>query len=456
VIACNKKSGSNIDKGSTTPIIKNLGAGLVLRRSSPADAGALAEFCGLVHSDVPGKSDDIVAAWTRDLLTRPHPTFHADDFTVVEETGTGRIVSTLNLISQTWTYDGIPFKVGRPELVGTLPEFRNRGLVRLQFDEIHRWSAERGELVQAITGIPFYYRLFGYEMALDLDGARSGFEMNLPTLATGEGEPYIFRPAGEADIPFMTEVYDYSCLRYPITCVRDAALWRYELFGRSKAVATVFCIIEKVNGEPVGMLRYRPILGKNGMTIMMYELRPGGSWLDVTPGLARYIWKTGQEYSRLEGRPCTAFTFAFGESHPAYEAFEERLPHVQPSYAWYLRVPDLPGFIKHVAPALEKRLAGSIATGFTGEKCISFYRDGLRLTFEDGKLKDVEPWKPGPKELEGNLAFPGLTFLQLLFGYRSLEELRKSFADCWWDTNETRALFNALFPKKASQVYPVS
>src|SRR5512143_559145 len=151
-------------------IIRELGAGLILRRSSPEDAEALAAFCGEIHSEEAGKSDPQVTAWTRDLLTRPHPRFHPDDFTIIEEVSSGRIVSTLNLISQTWTYDGIPFGVGRPELVGTLPEYRNRGLVRLQFEEIHRWSAERGEMVQAITGIPFYYRLFGYEMALDLTG----------------------------------------------------------------------------------------------------------------------------------------------------------------------------------------------------------------------------------------------------------------------------------------------
>ncbi len=187
----------------------------------------------------PDKSDDLIAAWTRDLLTRPHPRFHPDDFTVVEETSTGRIVSTLNLISQTWTYDGIPFNVGRPELVGTLPEFRNRGLVRLQFDVIHRWSAERGEMVQAITGIPYYYRLFGYEMALDLDGMRSGFEINVPALKHGESEPCTFRPALESDIPFMAKVYQDSCSRYPVACVRDAAIWRYELFGRSDRYPTV-------------------------------------------------------------------------------------------------------------------------------------------------------------------------------------------------------------------------
>ena len=126
-------------------ILRDLGNGLVMRRSTPQDADALAEFNRLIHAD--NEADgQCLAAWTRDLLTRPHPTFSPNDFTIIEEVATGRIISTMNLISQTWSYEGIKFGVGRPELVGTLPEFRNRGLVRMQFEEIHKWSAERGEM----------------------------------------------------------------------------------------------------------------------------------------------------------------------------------------------------------------------------------------------------------------------------------------------------------------------
>jgi hypothetical protein len=156
-------------------ILHDLGNGLIMRRSTPADADALAAFNGRIHGENEQDSQR-VAAWAHDLLARPHPTMNADDFTVVEESATRRIVSSMNLIPQTWTYEGIEFGVGRPELVGTDPEFRNRGLVRAQFEEVHKWSAERGHLAQAITGIPYYYRLFGYEMTLDLAGRRFGYE----------------------------------------------------------------------------------------------------------------------------------------------------------------------------------------------------------------------------------------------------------------------------------------
>jgi len=203
-------------------IIRNLGDGLVMRRSRPQDAPLLAEFNARVHSDYgPDQPDQGVAAWTRDLLERPHPTFSADDFTIVEDSSSAKIVSALNLISQKWSYAGIPFGVGRPELVGTLPGYRNRGLVRAQFEVVHAWSAQRGELVQAITGIPYYYRQFGYEMALDLDIGRFGYKPHIPRLKDGETEPYHIHPAVEADLGFISSLYASSCRRYLVSCVWD-------------------------------------------------------------------------------------------------------------------------------------------------------------------------------------------------------------------------------------------
>src|SRR5512138_3220483 len=117
-------------------ILRDLGNGLVMRRSTSEDADALAAFNGRIHGEDELDSKR-VAAWTHDLLARPHPTMNPDGCTIVEEAATGRIVSSMNLIPQTWTYEGIEFGVGRPELVGTLPEYRNRGLIRAQFEEVH-------------------------------------------------------------------------------------------------------------------------------------------------------------------------------------------------------------------------------------------------------------------------------------------------------------------------------
>jgi hypothetical protein len=439
------------------PILRDLGHGLILCRSTADDAEAVAEFNSHINSEEGfDKPDERVRAWTRDLLTRPHPTFYADDFTLVVEAASGRIISSMNLISQTWAYEGIPFGVGRPELVGSLPEYRNRGLVRAQFEEVHRWSAERGELIQGITGIPFYYRLFSYEMGMELGGGRTGYEAQLPKLKEGEREPFTIRPATEADIPFLMEVYSHACKRRLITCIRDEAIWRYELTGQSRDNCERFeyCILERGDtNEPAGYFNHHTSTWGGGLEAHHFELKPGISWLEATPPVARYLWRMGEITPDQNGKPTarTNYSFWFGSDHPAYDVFRDQLPRIRDPYAWYIRVPDLPKFIQHIAPALERHIASSAIVGYTGEARINFYRSGLSLILDKGRLGPIESWKPSNED-RGNAYFPDLSFLQLVFGYRTFEELEQSYADCYYKDDERRVLLNTLFPKKASSV----
>jgi len=444
-----------------TTILRDLGDGLIMRHSTPADASNLAEFNARVHSENgPDQPDWKVAAWTRDLLERPHPTFDVGDFTIVEDTASGKIVSSLNLISQTWSYAGVTFGVGRPELVGTLPEYRNRGLVRAQFEVVHQWSAQRGELVQAITGIPYYYRQFGYEMALDLDSGRFGYKPNIPELADGQAEPYQIRPAVEADLGFIGSLYETACQRYKVSCVWDEALWRYELVGKSKQNVDRLevCVIQTPDSSRVGFLAHPHYNWKEGALVAMaFEIAPGHSWAAVTPTVIRYLAATGEAYAAQSGGTgLGSFGLWLESGHPVYEVVHTRLPSVLRPYAWYLRVPDLPAFIRRITPALEKTLEASSFAGYTGELKLTFYRGGLKLSFGKGRLSGVEAWKPEPHSYSGDAAFPDLIFLKLLFGYRSLDELGYAFPDCLWKNDEAYGLLNALFPKLPSCILAVS
>jgi hypothetical protein len=440
-------------------ILRELGDGLVLRCSTPADADRLAEFNSIIHSDFgPETPDERIGFWVRDLLTRPHPTFDPADFTIVEDTRTGKIVSSLNLITQTWSYGGIPFGVGRPEVVGTHPDFRKRGLVRLQFEEVHDWSRNRGQVVQAITGIPNYYRQFGYEMALDLGGGHVGFEPQLPRLKEGEVETYRIRPAVENDISFLVQVKAHADKRSLVTCLLDENNWRYEMLGTSpkNVNRSEIRIIETVLGEPVGYLTHPWFNWDNGLVMTSYELKPGVAWMAVTPAVARYLWKTSQEYAVISGKPVSSYGFWLGLNHPSYEVFREKLPRIRDPYAFFLRVPDLAGFLRLVTPVLENRLAASeLVIGHTGKLRLNFYRSGVELNFERGRMTGIDSFIPTSSQ-DGDAAFPDLSFLQLLFGYRSFDELQLSFADCWDRSEEARVLVNMLFPKQPSFVLPVA
>lgn len=438
------------------PILKDLGDGLVLRRSTPDDAEALGQFNGEIHGENPQDAEG-VAAWTRDLLVKPHPTFHTDDFLIIEDTTAGKIVSSLNLISQTWMYEGISFPVGRPEIVGTDPAYRNKGLVRKMFEVIHQWSCERGELVQVITGIPYFYRQFSYEMGLNLSGGRAGYEPQVPKLEEGKEEPYLVRLAVPADIPWLEKMYARECRYSMISAEWNDELWQYEIEGKSQPHVNrwVPCVIEDRTGKPVGYLVHPAIDWGGTMVATRYELDEGVSFLAVTPSVIRYLMEIGKKFTAEGKRDLNGFGFWLGESHPVYTVIPGRLPRVQKPYAYYVRVPDLAAFLQRIAPVLEKRLAASPCTGHTGELKVGFYRGGVKLVFENGKLTCAENWQPKVRDDEGNAAFPNLTFLQMVFGYRSLEEIKHAYADCWTQ-QDAAVLLSILFPTRPSNVWSIS
>ena len=439
-------------------VLRDLGDGLVLRRASAEDVDALCELNANVLRDPDEKEpNQRVVIITRDLMERSHPTFGDGGFTLVEDTSTGAIVSALCLVPQTWSYGGVEFGVGRPELVATDPQYRRRGLVRAQFEVVHEWSAQLGHWVQAITGIPWFYRQFGYGMALDLGGGREGFRASIPKLKEGAEEPYQVRLATEKDLPFLVETYRGVGERYLVTCVRDKAQWRYELSGRSQENGDrrEICVVEDTGGEPVGLVTHGSRLWRQTLPVFAYELAAGVSWLAVTPSILRYLEATGASYEEKDDKQDFAlFAFWLETEHPVYDAIRNWIPQTRRPYAWYVRVADLPGFVRHIAPVLESRLTDSYLVGHTGEVKLSFYTDGLRLEFEQGRLKTAEAWRP--EHLESGAAFfPDHTFLQLLFGFRTLEELRRARADCWGEDNEARALLEVLFPRQASHVWPL-
>ncbi len=438
-------------------MLRDLGDGLVLRRATPADTEALVAFTAdvLRPQDAP-EPDAPTAAWARDLLSGRHPHVTASDFTVVEDTAAGGIVSSVGLIAQRWSYGGVPIGVGQPELIGTRAAYRGRGLVRAQLDVVHRWSAERGHVVQAIDGIPWFYRQFGYEMALalragrlaDAGGARSNSDLR-------------FRPASGADVGFLVDTDARGAADHLVTCRRDATLWRYELDGRSAGnqYRPDVRIAERADGRRVAFVVLVPrVLGDTAYVIAC-EATDDVTWQELGPALLADVETVGNGYG---GAPVAHVGFWLGAAHPMY-AFA---PHQEPGYAWYLRVADVAGFLRLVGPVLDRRLAGSSLDRFAGIVDVSFYRDGVRLTFQGGRLCGVAPWR-APLDVTGiergepttaerpAAMFPGLTFLQLLFGHRALDELEYAFPDCLVRTDETRALLQVLFPKCASNVWPV-
>lgn len=438
-----------------------------LRRATRADRDALVAFnADVLRYQDAAEPDAGVAAWTQDLLEGRHPHVGPGEFCVAEDTHSGRIVSSLCLISQTWSYGGIAVSVGQPELVGTHPDYRGQGLVRRQFGVLHEWSAARGQQVLAIDGIPGFYHQFGYGMALALRG-----ELSIAIAAAHATEPtlpYRVRAAGEPDVAFIADTESRGRRRYLVAACRDPSDWRRELHGRSprSQAHVALAIVEAPDGSPVGFLVHAPRLLGTFMTLIAYELIPSASWEAVTPSVLQYLRTTGERYAATAAMRCDRIGLCLGSDHPAYVVIRHLAPRDEGAYAWQLRVPDLPTFLRHVAPVLERHLAQSVVAGYSGQLRVSFYRGGLRLLLESGRLVEIMPWQVplGLKGIEkgvpstaerADASFPDRTFLQLVFGYRSLDELQYAFPDCLVRTATAHTLLTALFPKQPSNVWLV-
>ena len=447
-----------------------------MRRATSADTEELAAFNVRLHSDDPDNPERWLGEWTRDLMRGNHPTTGPDDVTVVvdEEEG-GKIVSSVVLISQTWRYDDVPFAVGRPELIATDEEYRRRGLVRAQIDVVHRWSAERGELVQAMVGIPWYYRMFGYEMALEMGGSwlypYDRLQRLKPSSAAAR---YSVRAAGEQDVPLLDRLYERHCGDSLVSRVRSVDEWRYEMleahatsvYRRNLRIVTEVDNEEMEAGaERTGAIEPTPIgyfefaTWPHAMAVREIAAAPGASLRAVALEAARYLQgvideqgkTTGEGEADVQSRTVRrALLFATGPGHPVLRALEDRLVASGEPYAWYVRVPDLRAFLWRIQPVLERRLAESVLAGHSGRTRLNFYTEQMTLEFERGRLAAIGDYQPQRLQ-DGNAAFPGLTFLQLLFGYRSVGDLRHAFADCY-ASGETALLLDILFPRQHS--YP--
>jgi len=441
---------------------RDLGNGLLLRWSESSDTEEIVYLTSMVFRDAASAPPNThLENLVRELMSGRHPLMGPRDFVVIEDTRRAehRIVACTCFWSQTWEYEGIRFGFGRPEIVATDPAYRNRGLVRTLFEEIHARSEAEGHLAQGITGISYFYRQFGYEYALNLGGRRVTNLSLLPTANQNEPEPYTPRDATEEDIPLILELYDRRRRESIVTSPIEENWLRYHLRMWNVLETDdnwhLQIIIDRA-GMAVGFLLTPVVRWGKHMEVFALEVRPEVNLQAVLPPILRALAVQGQHLkAKPEAGPLHGISFNLGVTHPVYDVLGSALTTRRaPPYAWYVRVPDVPRFLRHIAPVLKRRLLESPLGRYSGELHITLYRGGLHLVFEDGTLKLAESWRSPAYSTIEDAGFPPLVFLQLLFGYRSLDDLRYAFPDVWVK-DEAELVLKTLFPMKPSWVVPM-
>ena len=459
---------------SRKKVIGDLGDGLIMRSALREDADALAEFCAKVFMDEPlaessgsGTEAYWIAKWIHDLVGKPHPTLSPDDIIIVEDVEKGCIASTTTYLTQTWSYDGVEFEIGRPEIVGTGREYRNRGLVREQFDVMHRWAEERGHLVQVVLGIPIYYRLFGYEYALPAEGGREMPIASLPRWGRDEERKFQLRDAARGDVPFITKVLTDSTQRSMVSPVFREDDVKYLTFDRTarSAVCHKTAILCKANGdglgESVGVIMYAMVIEIDQGIILRMEMSEPRYWREALPSLLKELRELADKAANDHPDPereIKSVRQDLQPDHPAYVFDDGALGHEpERQYGWYVRVPDVAAFLQKITPALESRIEASLHAGITGDVEILVDRDRVTIGFEDGKVTAVQHRKAAHRENAfgawvASARFPGQSFLPVLFGMRSIGETIAAHTDANAGSKSSRHLMETLFPKRSSDL----
>jgi len=329
-----------------TPYQQSLEDGLVLRTAADErDVERVAEFNGAIHG--PG-----VASMTHNLFIH-HPNTRPKDLIFVEDERSGQVVSSLCLIPWNWCYEDVNIPAGEMCIVGTLEAYRRRGLIRAQVEYFKRRLRERGCLLSHIQGIPHYYRQFGYEYALPLEG---GLRLETRHVPDPPDAPFTFRLATRADLSTLMRLYDDAARDLAIHAVRDEATWQY-LLAHADGTDTE-CenwLIQDADGRIVGYMR----LPKDhfGEELVVCEVSRLGfeAALAALHHLKTLVTERDEPGIRLNlPANCTLMQLARSLG-----------THDLGAYAWQIHVPDVAALLRALAPVLERRVAGSPFAGLT-------------------------------------------------------------------------------------------
>ena len=368
-------------------------------------------------------------------LLRHHPDTSRADFMLVEDEHTHEVVSTTCLIPWRLNYAGVPLETAMLEMVVTHPAYRKRGLVRAQIQHFHQTVRARGFDLSIIQGIPHYYRQFGYAYALDHQPYDSLPTWRIPPAA--DESTYHLRAATLDDVPTLTALYHRALANHALYTQRSPAYWHFLLQAAHNPVRVI------VDAHDHSVAGYAITFAQPGSEVVVSE----SAILNHDAGMA-LLSQLKTEASgdiQLGGSPTNALV-QLGRSLGSTPLVCDQ---------WLLRVTDVAAFLTRIAPALEQRVAASDCAGLNATLTVNLFRSAFSLRFTRGKLSGIDELGFVDASMGadgGDLCIPPDAFVRLLFGYRSLDQLR----DAWPDIivkPQRRHILDVLFPRMTSCVW---
>jgi hypothetical protein len=313
--------------------------------------------------------------------------------------------------------------VGQPEYVATAPAYRRRGLIRAQIDWHHRRSTERGDLLQIIYGIPYFYRRFGYSYGLGV----GIYELDAVTFPRPEGwtiEP--IRPADLAEVERLDhEVSARADLRLLYPADEEAGLLDVAPDGAIRE------LVARRDGQLRGWMRC--VRYEKDEFCEVGEIATVDT--DAAEALLACALEVAEELKLVvvarPGDPSGAVLASRGRPARHFSGL-------------YTRVPDARALLDAFRPVLSHRLATSPLAGEQGELPITLYREGLVLPYDHGVVGPIEAADALEDPGDDTVAVAPDAFPALVLGRFGASALEARHDDV--NLGNHRALADILFP----------
>lgn len=368
--------------------------------------------------------DEDVRGITR-RFAENHPEMSNEDFFMVKKGN--EVAAGLILLPQKWVIDGVEVKVAEMGCVGTRPEHRRKRLQWILNDQFDSYARENGFDLCVLAGIPYFYRQFGYQYAVDLDIAT---QIECKKIPKNDSNLMRRKPL-EADISQMDKILRKTQEEYFVKSIRTPEIWRMQeetgTYGGDVFKSTVL----GREGELVGYYRY--VIDDKNSTLYVRELGYiGASVEEVASSFRRHAEEKGLAKIKT----------AVAHIDPISVYLRKLGATVNRAYAWQIKPLDLFGLMDKMRPAFEKRIVESQFKGLTKVLRFNFFKFAVKMEIENGAIKNMEKYY---NEEKRTLGFNPYAFIQLITGYRSWKELTKAYPDFWVREN-LGDLIDVMFP----------
>jgi predicted N-acetyltransferase YhbS len=413
---------------------RTLEDGLVLRNARPEDVPAIVTHVRTVHGE------EVVGGIK--AMYESHPRMTWEDTFVVADDDSGAIVSSLVLLPGTWMLDGAPVPIVQMEAVGTLKEYRFRGLVNVLNTEFERRVKELQPALQVIAGIPYFYRNFGYEYASPLGGAYPILPGFIPKPPPEEEEQTKFV---KVDSKTIGEYLSFRADHLPqgvwVKDIRPEDLDYYSFESSQPGTEAWYIYLVKAEEKTVGVF----ILSRWERRLDVIDL-----YLDTHLLLPTVLRFAQAEADRWAGLPLRIVP----PNQPAVREYVRLIAasELRHRYSWYVKIASLDRFFEAVSPVLSSRLEKSDYRDFTGDLKVTDYKRGFSLSFSEGKyagMTSMSERDPGGYDLALS---PG-SLTRLLMGSETFDELESHEPDSRC-RGSLLPIVRVLFPKVGATVDP--